>query len=745
MYNLKPLQQTNLFSLILIILISAIQTSLIAQDNSNQSSSKNIIAKDGLGNSYIAGNFNNESLSFGNTTLINNGQSDIFLAKYDSHSKIVWAKNIGGNNNEKLESLIIEPSGNCKVTATSFSKEINIADKMFSPEKSGVVFNAEITSDGRTVSSKVERFLNNNSNSILKLSKAVSDTLISIIAPSTGDNLKVGTREVIQWNAQNIDYVLIELSLDNGTTWQTISINENDLEYNWVVPDTVSSSCLLRISDYDNREIAETSGTFTIYGKMKWKIQSANYNSVLQDICISDPNITWAVGYNGLIETTNKGATWRSRLSGYCLFDVFFFNNRGWAVGLNGIIFYTLDYGETWFEISCGYNFRLEKIYFTDDLVGYMLGSGYLLKTFDGGETWRILNPTDHVIQNMYFLNRDTGWVAGGEGTILKTIDGGKSWTYQQFNGAQYGTLSSIFFVDNQNGWACGSGLDIYGGVILKTSDGGESWKLQHSGDNLFIYSVCFTDVNTGWAVGDMGIMFSTIDGGLSWIEEGSGTLSDLNAVSLLGNNEGWVIGNDGVVLKYEPDSAVPVELTNFTSEINNNGVELKWSTTTEINNKGFEVERKILNTWIAIGFIGGKGTTTNFTEYNFVDELRNIEVGSKIYYRLKQIDFDGAYTYSKELVANYNSSVSEYSLNQNYPNPFNPSTNINYSLLENQQVTLKVYDILGNEVATLVNEAKQPGKYSVNFNASNLASGTYIYCLTAGSFSQVKKMILIK
>ncbi len=98
-----------------------------------------------------------------------------------------------------------------------------------------------------------------------------------------------------------------------------------------------------------------------------------------------------------------------------------------------------------------------------------------------------------------------------------------------------------------------------------------------------------------------------------------------------------------------------------------------------------------------------------------------------------------------KFCLLNINSSVNNYSLLQNYPNPFNPSTVINYSIKNNEQVVLKVFNLLGQEVATLVNEVKQPGKYSVNFNAVNLASGTYVYSLTAGKYSQVKKMILVK
>ncbi len=139
-FIIRPLQTKNLFSLILfMILFAAIQTNLIAQDNSTQSSNRNVIVTDGFGNSYVAGNFESATLKFGKTVLKNNGQSDIFLAKYDSHSKIIWAKNIGGKNNEKLESLVVDPSGNCKITVTSFSMNINIDGTNLTPEERGTI------------------------------------------------------------------------------------------------------------------------------------------------------------------------------------------------------------------------------------------------------------------------------------------------------------------------------------------------------------------------------------------------------------------------------------------------------------------------------------------------------------------------------------------------------------------------------------------------------------------------------
>ncbi len=155
--------------------------------------------------------------------------------------------------------------------------------------------------------------------------------------------------------------------------------------------------------------------------------------------------------------------------------------------------------------------------------------------------------------------------------------------------------------------------------------------------------------------------------------------------------------------------------------------------------------ESQTENNWQTIGFVEGKGTTTDLSNYSYIDKLESISNNGKVSYRIKQIDYDGTYTYSKIISVNIGSTINDYSLSQNYPNPFNPSTVINYSIKNNEQVVLKIFNMLGQEVATLVNEVKQPGKYSVNFNAANLASGTYVYSLTAGKYSQVKKMILVK
>ncbi|BDQ01807.1 T9SS type A sorting domain-containing protein [Ignavibacterium sp.] len=189
--------------------------------------------------------------------------------------------------------------------------------------------------------------------------------------------------------------------------------------------------------------------------------------------------------------------------------------------------------------------------------------------------------------------------------------------------------------------------------------------------------------------------------------------------------------------------SYVPVELTSFVANVTAAGqVELNWTTATELNNLGFQIERKAVNgDFLAIGYVQGNGTTTERKEYSFTD--RNVEPG-KYVYRLKQMDFDGKYEYSPEIEVDVHPPL-QFTLEQNYPNPFNPSTKIKFGLAENTNVKVAVYNLLGELVATLVNNQLSAGFYEVEFNATSLPSGMYIYSIETPVFKESKKMMLMK
>ncbi|MEO8209052.1 MAG: T9SS type A sorting domain-containing protein [bacterium] len=194
----------------------------------------------------------------------------------------------------------------------------------------------------------------------------------------------------------------------------------------------------------------------------------------------------------------------------------------------------------------------------------------------------------------------------------------------------------------------------------------------------------------------------------------------------------------------YEFDSAaLPVELSALTASVNNRDVTLNWTTASELNNSGFDIERRLINSeWSRVGNVEGHGTVTSPQNYTFTD--RGLTIG-KYNYRLKQIDINGNFEYfnlSNEIGIGV---PSKYDLSQNYPNPFNPATKISYDLPVDGKVSLKIFDMTGREVATLVNDVQTAGYYTINYNAISLSSGVYFYTITSNNFVATKKMILVK
>ena len=242
-----------------------------------------------------------------------------------------------------------------------------------------------------------------------------------------------------------------------------------------------------------------------------------------------------------------------------------------------------------------------------------------------------------------------------------------------------------------------------WNGTILRTTNGGTTWTSQSSGTTNFLYSVSFIDANTGVAVGHDGTILRTTDGGANWLSQTSGTTISLVDVSFIDVNTGTVVGGGW---DYPNQYNVILRTTNggttWTSQS---------SGTTKIL---YGVSFTDANTGAAVGEWGTIIHTTN-GGVTFVEEERTHEMPAG------------------------------FSLSPNYPNPFNPTTSMQYTISSRQFVTLKVYDILGREVATLVNEEKTAEEYEVEFDGTGLPSGIYIYQLKASSFVETRKMILLK
>lgn len=239
------------------------------------------------------------------------------------------------------------------------------------------------------------------------------------------------------------------------------------------------------------------------------------------------------------------------------------------------------------------------------------------------------------------------------------------------------------------------------------------------------VFFVSTTDLHlTGSSIGDFDLAGTSIAGITTDID---GDTRDAN-FPYMGADEGPI--------------PLPVELVSFAATVDNGVVTLKWTTASELNNHGFEIERKSTGEFITIGFVKGAGTSSDEQSYSFIDANLHPGVYS---YRLKQVDLDGSNNYSNVVEIDFSVPLN-FDLAQNYPNPFNPNTVIEYTVATPVNVTLTVFTILGEQVAVLVdNQFTEAGKHSVQFNASSLASGTYIYRLNAGDFISTKKMLLTK
>ena len=363
-----------------------------------------------------------------------------------------------------------------------------------------------------------------------------------------------------------------------------------------------------------------------------------------------------------------------------------------------------------------------------------------------------------------YVINNTVVTANGGENTIL-----------QEYAGIFYNNIICQLGTNGQN-------PANFGGTPLEAF--ASSWNLDRTYVdkclNNLMWNEWTNDMSFGGNrfVGSGGNPTGTIDGGWAeWTGTYGGT--GINANPLFVNNVreryGYVIAsnsparNAGEDLRafieskglpwtdiegnprdsspdigaYEYDSQIPVELTSFSATSEADKVLLKWSTATETNNQGFEIERKQDNSgWEHIGFREGNGTTTEPKEYIYIDDISTLKLTS-LAYRLKQIDFDGSFEYSE--VVEVEVMPTQFELSQNYPNPFNPSTTIMFSLPEETQLKINIYNVLGELVETLAEGIYQAGYHKVTFNASSLPSGAYIYRIENSQYAQTRKMLLLK
>jgi photosystem II stability/assembly factor-like uncharacterized protein len=398
-------------------------------------------------------------------------------------------------------------------------------------------------------------------------------------------------------------------------------------------------------------------------------------------------------------------------------------NSSGVAVSPD-YTFSTSEAPENWTIItndSC--TNRLNDVSFANENIGYAIENYYGLKTTDGGDTWTREYFGDYM-RKVFCINVNTTVIITSYRDIYKTTDGGSDWSTINTNIEE--NFNDVYFYDVNNGIIVGNE-----GVIIKTTNGGDNWTVSSSGTTENLYSICFGDNSSGWAAGDNGTILKTTDGGTTWNPQNSGTTDYLSDVCFINSDTGFAVCRYDVLLKttnggttWISQTMDDISYTNISFVDNNNGLLVNRYSILHTNDGGQSwIPQKIGtanrlygvskagNSWIIVG------------DYGTMIRSAFGEVGVK----------------------DKNEIPVTFKINQNYPNPFNPDTKISFSIPQASFITLKVYDILGKEVAILVNKEKPAGVYEVEFNGADLPSGIYFYQFKSGTYTETKKMVLMK
>lgn len=384
--------------------------------------------------------------------------------------------------------------------------------------------------------------------------------------------------------------------------------------------------------------------------------------------------------------------------------SIFFKNEMlGWIAASGGIIFKTSDGGTVWIAHYLGNNYDLNSVYFTSDSVGFATDNNNIFKSEDSGLSWNIIKSDNtELFSKIYFFNNEFGFILG-KSSIYKTTNSGNDWIEKDIDTVDIGQIIGITFKDHNIGWLAFNTYVGWGGTFYKTTNGGETWnKISNipgdAGLSSFAGFVGTEILYAGRFMLGGGItynLYKSTNEGITWNELGAQVASEIFFIS---PDTGWTIGQVGIHTHHTLLQRTTDGGQNFTDDQSLDTCHI-YSIFVFNNNLGWAV-----------------GSGGSVLKYN---NLTDIQVSSL--------------------------NSFQYKLDQNYPNPFNPSTFISFVLPQAENVLLKVFDVLGNEVATLVSEFKQAGEYSIEFNGSNLSSGIYFYQIFAGDFSQTKKFVLIK
>ncbi|PIU45316.1 MAG: hypothetical protein COS95_04575 [Ignavibacteriales bacterium CG07_land_8_20_14_0_80_59_12] len=478
---------------------------------------------------------------------------------------------------------------------------------------------------------------------------------------------------------------------DEGDTWTALNTGQN-------------SKMLKALLVYDEATVVTVGEEGTVLRSTNagatWSVVPSPITRDLNAIAPRDPLRSWVVGqYGAMMMTSDRGLTW-SPQSSKELPDLYALRFRtvadGWAAGSGGRVVHTTNFGTTWRDMTVS-PYNLNALEIIDSLNVVVAGDyGRVFRTSDAGVTWSqvALGTTTASIWGLVRSGVRSLWGVGGSGTVIRSTDGGATWVRQSTTSGDI--LFGVSFVaDSLNGWAVG-----FGGTILHTTNGGTSWQKQSSPTRNTLFGVKFTDLNLGWAVGENGLCLRTQNGGATW--EAASTpnnSSSLFGIAMVpssrpGSVRGYAVGQYGTL----------------------------WQTG--------DTDGRV---WV----MDGLGTSNTFRAMWLVDEDA-------------WVCGDGGTILRGSGIVAVREDVPRVppryaALAQNYPNPFNPTTTISFATSRPGYVSLRVYDVLGREAATLCDAYFTAGDHVVRFDGHDLPAGIYLYVLRGDDFVMTRKMNLVR
>lgn len=509
---------------------------------------------------------------------------------------------------------------------------------------------------------------------------------------------------------------------------------------------------------------AGLSGTIvrTTDGGTTWDLQSG-ISSHIEGIAFTDADRGVVTGLGTVYLTTNGGQNW-SYVGGGVGNDRyqcvrFASPTKAVVVGEYGQVLNSTDAGATWTRLTGGsvtnwtggaYPNALYDIHCLDASRAVITSGTILLRTTDAGSTWQWQSISVGFYYGVHFSG-DLGVIVGSNKTgqaaaISRTTDGGITWT-NQVNG-EYFRLNAVFLANQQLGIAVGNS-----GMILRTTNGGQNWTQIPSPTAFHLYAITFLEGNNGFITGRFGVMLRSTDGGASWTTLTSGVTQDIRGIAFADAMNGVAVTEgffDGLVLRTTDGG------TSWSSQAIAPGTAMRGVTTTSPGTY-FSVGYRVAGLSLQLGRIfWSDDWGATWTQQQIPNEVGR-GLGGIAAFDANTLVAIGLLSGGAILKTTNGGGVvsvdewadgimpAEHVLFQNYPNPFNPSTKIVYRVASREFIEFGVYDVLGRKVATLVNEVKAPGTYTVQWDASGMAAGVYFYRLQAGSLIETRKLLLLR